>query len=60
VFPVRIKLNSMETPSAINGRSGTVKAGMSVTADIRTEQRRLIDYLLAPMLRYKQEALRER
>ncbi|TXI73769.1 MAG: HlyD family type I secretion periplasmic adaptor subunit [Limnohabitans sp.] len=60
VFPVRIKLDSVETPSAINGRTGIVKAGMSVTADIRTEQRRLIDYLLAPMLRYKQEALRER
>ncbi|MDZ7919888.1 HlyD family type I secretion periplasmic adaptor subunit [Rhodoferax sp.] len=60
VYPVRIKLNSTETPTAINGRVGTVKAGMSVTADIRTDERRLIDYLLAPMLRYKQEALRER
>jgi hemolysin D len=60
VFPVRIKLNGTETPTAINGHTGLIKAGMSVTADIRTDQRRLIDYLLAPMLRYKQEALRER
>ena len=60
VFPVRIKLASTETPTAVNGRIGLVKAGMSVTSDIRTDQRRLIDYLLAPMLRYKQEALRER
>ncbi|MDR7308264.1 HlyD family type I secretion periplasmic adaptor subunit [Rhodoferax saidenbachensis] len=60
VFPVRIKLNSTETPTAVNGHAGLIKAGMSVTADIRTDQRRLIDYLLAPMLRYKQEALRER
>lgn len=60
VFPVRIKLNSTETPTAVNGHTGLVKAGMSVSADIRTDQRRLIDYLLAPMLRYKQEALRER
>lgn len=60
VFPVRIKLNGTETPTLVNGRKGFVKAGMSVSADIRTDQRRLIDYLLAPMLRYQQEALRER
>ncbi|MBT0569091.1 HlyD family type I secretion periplasmic adaptor subunit [Curvibacter sp. CHRR-16] len=60
VFPVRIKLNSLQTPSSVNGQTGMIKAGMSVTADIRTDQRRLLDYFLAPMLRYKQEALRER
>ena len=60
VFPVRIKLNSTQTPTSVNGQTGLIKAGMSVTADIRTDKRRLIDYLLAPMLRYKQEALRER
>ncbi len=60
VFPVRIKLAETQTPTAVNGRNGVVKAGMNVTADIRTDHRRLIEYLLAPMLRYKQEALRER
>lgn len=60
VYPVRITLNSTQTPTAVNGHAGLIKAGMSVTSDIRTDQRRLIDYLLAPMLRYKQEALRER
>jgi hemolysin D len=60
VFPVRIKLAQAETPTAVNGRSGILKAGMSVTADILTDERRLIQYLLAPMLRYKQESLRER
>jgi hemolysin D len=60
VFPVRIGLEQTHTPTAVNGRIGEVKAGMTVTADIRTDERRLLDYLLAPMLRYKQEALRER
>ncbi len=60
VFPVRIKLAQTETSTAVNGRYGQVKAGMNVTADIGTDRRRLIEYLLAPMLRYKQEALRER
>ncbi len=60
VYPVRIKLAQTETPNAVNGRKGAVTAGMNVTADIRTDERRMIEYLLAPMLRYKQEALRER
>ena len=60
VYPVRIKLAQTETPNAVNGRKGLVTAGMNVTADIRTDERRMIEYLLAPMLRYKQEALRER
>lgn len=60
VFPVRIGLAHTYTPKAVNGRNGEVKAGMSVTADIRTDERRLLQYLLAPMLRYQQEALRER
>lgn len=60
VYPVRIKLAHTETPNAVNSRKGMVTAGMNVTADIRTDERRMIEYLLAPMLRYKQEALRER
>ena len=60
VYPVRIKLAQIQTPNAVNGRKGLVTAGMNVTADIRTDERRMIEYLLAPMLRYKQEALRER
>jgi hypothetical protein len=33
---------------------------MSVSADIKTDQRRVIDYLLSPILRYRHEALHER
>jgi len=60
VYPVRIRLNQTRTPNAVNGRYGEVSAGMNVTADIRTDERRMLEYLLAPMLRYQQEALRER
>lgn len=60
VYPIRVKLAQMQTPNQVNGNKGLVAAGMSVTADIRTDERRLIEYLLAPMLRYKQEAMRER
>lgn len=60
VYPVRIQLTTAETPHVVNGLHGAVTAGMTVTSDIRTGQRRLIEYFLAPMLRYRQEALRER
>jgi hemolysin D len=34
--------------------------GMAVTVEIKTGSRRIISYLLSPVLRYKQEVLRER
>lgn len=60
IYPVRIQLKDTRTPNTVGGQHGIVTAGMSVTADIRTGERRLIDYFLAPMLRAKEESLRER
>lgn len=37
-----------------------IEPGMTVTAEIKTGQRRLIDYILSPFMRYGHEALRER
>lgn len=37
-----------------------IEPGMTVTAEIKTGQRRVIDYLLSPFMRYGHEALRER
>lgn len=37
-----------------------MEAGMAVTAEIKTGQRRIIEYLLSPLLRYRHEAGRER
>ena len=37
-----------------------LEPGMAVTAEIKTGQRRVIEYLLSPLLRYKHEGLRER
>lgn len=60
IYPVRIQLDATRTPNVVNGSPGIVTAGMNVTAEIRTGERRLIEYFLAPLLRYRQEALRER
>jgi hemolysin D len=37
-----------------------LEPGMSVTAEIKTGRRRVISYLLSPLLRYRHESLRER
>lgn len=60
VYPVRIRLDAIKTPNIVHGKRGSVTAGMNVTADIKTGERRMIEYFLAPMLRYKEESLRER
>ncbi len=60
VYPVRISLADLQMPNEINGRRGIVAPGMSVTADIAIGKRRVLDYFLAPILRYKEESLRER
>lgn len=60
VYPVRIRLADTITPNAYNGMRGRIAAGMNITSEIRVGQRRLIDFFLSPLLRYQQEALRER
>lgn len=45
---------------AVGGRLIRLIPGMQATIDIRTGERRTIEYLLHPVLRYKSESLRER
>jgi len=58
VYPVRIRLIDTATPTAYNGAKGVITAGMNITSEIRIGQRRMIDFFLSPLLRYRQEALR--
>lgn len=37
-----------------------ISSGMTVTAEIKTGGRRLVEYFMSPLLRYKQESVRER
>lgn len=37
-----------------------LSAGMAVTVEVKTGSRRIVDYLLSPLLKYSQESLRER
>ncbi|MBV9112446.1 MAG: HlyD family type I secretion periplasmic adaptor subunit [Hyphomicrobiales bacterium] len=58
VYAARVALD--RTQMQVEGRTAQLAPGMSVTVEIKTGSRRIITYLLSPLLRYKQEVLRER
>ncbi|MDB6369407.1 HlyD family type I secretion periplasmic adaptor subunit [Photorhabdus bodei] len=58
VFPALIQME--RSSIAVDQHEVPLQAGMSVTAEIRTGDRRVIDYLLSPLQQYQSEALRER
>jgi len=58
IYPARIALE--RTWVDIGGRRMDLGAGMALTAEIKTDRRRMIDYVLSPILRHKDESLRER
>ncbi|MFV1873323.1 MAG: HlyD family type I secretion periplasmic adaptor subunit [Oleiphilus sp.] len=58
VYTARFKLSKEELQ--VDERMVRLSPGMSVTAEVKTGKRRLIEYFLSPLLRYKQESLGER
>jgi len=44
----------------VEDRIVNLSPGMAVTVEIKTGTRRIIEYLMSPLLRYRQESLRER
>jgi hemolysin D len=58
VFPARVELSQFVIN--VDGRAQALSAGMSVTAEIKTGRRRIIEFLLSPLQRRVQEAGRER
>jgi hemolysin D len=43
-----------------NGRKVYLTAGMAVTAEVKTRQKRIIEYFMDPFIKYRSEGLRER
>ena len=58
VFKARVRLTRAELD--IDGVPVRMSAGMQVSAEIKTGTRRVLDYLLSPLKRYRAEAMRER
>ena len=44
----------------IDGKRVPISPGMNITAEVKTGQRRVIEYLLSPIQRAGSESLRER
>jgi hemolysin D len=57
-YSARISLS--QTRMLIDDRVVNLSPGMAVTVEIKTGSRRILNYLLSPLLRYRQEVLRER
>lgn len=58
IFPARLLLASNAID--VDGRQMRIGPGMNITAEIKTGQRRLIEFLLSPVQRAGSESLRER
>jgi hemolysin D len=58
IYPVRIQLSRHVIVA--DGKDIQLEPGMSSSVEIKTEQRRIIEYLLTPLLKYQSEALKER
>ena len=53
---VRVARNDIR----VDGREVRLSSGMAASVEIRTGERRIIDYLLSPVARAVDESLRER
>ena len=58
VFNARLTL--LDNKIKADGQIIQLKPGMSVTAEIKTGKRRVIEYLLSPVMKYLDESMRER
>lgn len=58
VYPTRVSMD--RSTIAVEGKQVNLSPGMAVTVEIKTGQRRIIEYLLSPLLKSVKESLRER
>jgi hemolysin D len=54
------KIQLEKSSVAVTGREVPLQAGMAVTAEINTGRRRVIEYLMSPLLEHVHESMRER
>ena len=58
VFPSRISMQADHI--TMNNRQVSITPGMSVSVEIKLGKRRIVEFILAPLFRYKSESFRER
>ena len=60
IYPAKVLVNEAALPNKVNDRVVKISPGMSVNLDVQIGKRRLIEYFLSPLIRYKKESLNER
>lgn len=58
IYPARVMLE--RTKIQIGDKWVNLSPGMAVTVEVKTGKRRIIEFFLSPLLKYKQESIRER
>jgi membrane fusion protein, hemolysin D len=58
LYAARVSLD--RTQMQVEDKMVNLSPGMAVTVEMKTGERTVMSYLLSPLLRYKQETLRER
>jgi len=58
IYSIRVALDNSIIP--VNGHDMELSPGMSVKVEIKTGSRRVIEYVLSPLLQHKRESLNER
>ena len=58
VFPITLRLK--ETQIVADGVPVTLSAGMTVSVEVQTGRRRILEYLFSPLVEVSSEAMRER
>ena len=58
VYQARVSLDSQQI--IVDGKPVNLSPGMNATIEVKTGTRRIIEFFLSPLLRYRDEAIRER
>ena len=59
-YTYKVHVKPETTTFVVDGRETPIQPGMTVQADISTDQRRIIEFFLAPVVKYLDEGLRVR
>ena len=59
-FRYRMRVGMATSSIQVEKKRVDLIPGMAVSAEVKTGKRRLIEYVMAPLIRYKQESVRER
>ncbi|WP_200911142.1 HlyD family type I secretion periplasmic adaptor subunit [Pseudoalteromonas sp. P1-9] len=58
IFPIKVALQAQTIN--VDGRTVPLSAGMIVSAEVKTGKRRIIEFLLSPIVQHMDEGIRER